>query len=455
MAEATYSLNPFLGNINPGTTEGAKLYNKAIEAPKELLTITQKNATEIRDHFEKDARDFGWGPLIGNITIDAADTTKSILVNAREITLEDVQKAARLTWDQTTAWNVALADSFDVRAIDPATHNAQRPQFHNRVKSAMIAKRIERSLDKNSLKSLTIHKAKYEWKETNGIINNDGPTMLYLLLTKINPSVRVGISTLKTNLATATLPKFSHNVDQLFDFMETQYKEIKSKGGRHDDYTLNIFNALETTNNNEFKRYVAGQKDKWETTNLGIDDEILAEGIQEKMLSKYNNMKLAKTWKKSEDPHSKVITALATQVQTLQNQLKGKSNSQANATTSGSDNKLKNKSDKEKALGFPEWRTKKGKDEVKRDGKTYWWCPHHKREGYFDGLYMPHKPEDHDAWAENKKKWQEKRKTKKGNEKGKSNSLGLTEALKSALMTEGNMSEEQAKACWAACQQGN
>ena len=143
----------------------------------------------------------------------------------------------------------------------------------------MIAKRIKASLDKNSLKSLTIHKAKYQWTETNGIINNNGQTMLYLLLTKINPSVRVRISTLKTNLVTATLPKFNHNVDQLFDFMETQYKEIKGKGGRHDDYTLNIFNALETTNNNEIKRYVARQKDKWETTNLGIDDKILAEGV--------------------------------------------------------------------------------------------------------------------------------------------------------------------------------
>ena len=451
---ANYSLNPFLGNINPGTTEGAKLYNKAIEAPKELLAISQKNATDIRDHFEKDARDFGWGPLVGSIRIDAAGTTRSILVSAREITLEDVQKAARNTWDQTTAYPVALALPFAVRDIDPAAHNAQRPQFHNRVKSAMIAKRIEASLDKNSLKSLLIHKAKYQWTETNGIVNNDGPTMLYLLLTKINPSVRVGISTLKTNLATASLPKFNHSVDQLFDFMETQYKEIKAKGGRHDDYTLNIFNALETTNNNEFKRYVAGQKDKWETTNLGIDDEILAEGVQEKMLSKYNNMKLTKTWKKSEDPHSKVISALATQVQTLQSQLKGNKKSlQANATASSSNGKVTNKTEKE--LGFPEWRTKKGKAEVTRDGKTYWWCPHHKREGYFDGLYMPHKPEDHDAWKENKKKWQAKRKSKNDNGNKSSKGLGLTDALKSALMTEGNMTEEQAKACWAACTQEN
>ena len=138
--------------------------------------------------------------------------------------------------------------------------------------------------------------------------------MLYLLLTKINPSVCVGILTLKVNLATATLPQFNHCVDQLLDYMESQYKEIKSKGGRHNDYTLNIFQALETTNNNEFKRYVSGQKDTWETTNLGVDDKVLAEGAKEDVLAKYNNMKLAKSWKKSEDPQSKIITALATQL---------------------------------------------------------------------------------------------------------------------------------------------
>ena len=130
-AAANYSLNPFLSNINPGTTEGAKLYNKTIEAPKELLTVTQKNATEIWYHFEKYAQDFGWGPLIGNIDIDAAGTTRSILVNAREMTLEDVQKAARLTWDQTTGWAVALVTPFAVRDTDPATNNAQRSQVCN------------------------------------------------------------------------------------------------------------------------------------------------------------------------------------------------------------------------------------------------------------------------------------------------------------------------------------
>ena len=97
---ATYSLNPFLGEINPGTTEGEKLYTKAIEAPKTLLAINQKNASDIKDRYEKHARNFGWGPLVGSIRI-VGGVDKSILTEAREITLEDVQKHARTTWDKT------------------------------------------------------------------------------------------------------------------------------------------------------------------------------------------------------------------------------------------------------------------------------------------------------------------------------------------------------------------
>ena len=117
----TYSLNPFLADINPGTTEGAKLYNKAIEAPKNLLTINQKNASDIKDNFEKVARDFGWGPLVGSIRISGG-VDKSILTEAREITLEDVQKQARNIWDQTQPWATALPANLSVRDIDPAAN---------------------------------------------------------------------------------------------------------------------------------------------------------------------------------------------------------------------------------------------------------------------------------------------------------------------------------------------
>ena len=59
---------------------------------------------------------------------------------------------------------------------------------------------------------------------------------------------------------------------------------------------------------------------------------------------------------------------------------------------------------------------------------------------------MPHKPEDHHKWAQEKK-------NRLSNKKNNSNSgnnqkVQLSEAMKQALVTEGNMSDEQATALW-------
>ena len=49
---------------------------------------------------------------------------------------------------------------------------------------------------------------------------------------------------------------------------------------------------------------------------------------------------------------------------------------------------------------YQEWQTKKEGDSIQHDGKTWWWCSQH-REG--QGLYVRHKPENHDKWLAMKK----------------------------------------------------
>ena len=85
---AVFLTNPFFGDINPGTADGAKLYNKAIEAPKDKLSIQQSKARDVQSQFETDACNFGWSSLIGNITINVANEVRNILSNTRELTVE-------------------------------------------------------------------------------------------------------------------------------------------------------------------------------------------------------------------------------------------------------------------------------------------------------------------------------------------------------------------------------
>ena len=98
--------------------------------------------------------------------------------------------------------------------------------------------------------------------------------MLWLIMSKINPSVRVGVSTLKSNLMTATLPKFQHNVLKLLDYMVSQMNQITERQATHDDFTLNLFTALLTTNNDEFRSFINTEKNDWETATAIEPDRV-------------------------------------------------------------------------------------------------------------------------------------------------------------------------------------
>ena len=129
---ATFTINYFLGDINPGTSEGATFYNKSIETPEDKLIIQQKDATDIMTAFETDSGTFGWGRLIGNVQINNAVDQRHVLANHREITLEVIQKHARTTWGNLDPWIDPLPNDFICRDIDPAMHALQRPHFYKR-----------------------------------------------------------------------------------------------------------------------------------------------------------------------------------------------------------------------------------------------------------------------------------------------------------------------------------
>ena len=133
----------------------------------------------------------------------------------------------------------------------------------------------------------------------------------------------------------ATLPKFGHDVLKLFDYMTFQMNEIIGVEANHDDFTLNIVNALETTVNDEFRAFIVNEKNKWETSDAQQDDHVVTDQLIQIVTKKYNNMAMAKKWVKSENPSSKIITAMATKLQTLENKLNRKSEPSARLTNSG------------------------------------------------------------------------------------------------------------------------
>jgi hypothetical protein len=138
------------------------------------------------------------------------------------------------------------------------------------------------------------------------------------------------------------------------------------------------------------------------------------------------------------DPKDAKIVALTTKVEKLENLAQAfATNSSASGRSSESNPKGKKGTKDGKFPPLAEWRKKKDGASKVVDGVTWYWCPKHKVEGKFDGLYVKHKPEDHDNWKEEQKKRRGKSKKSKTDSGGSSggNSLTLSDKLKSALLT--------------------
>ena len=73
--------------------------------------------------------------------------------------------------------------------------------------------------------------------------------MLQLIVNDINPTTCVGVSNFKMELHSVTLQKHNNKVQEMIDFMETNYEEIAAHDLTHPDYTMYLFNPLLTSKN--------------------------------------------------------------------------------------------------------------------------------------------------------------------------------------------------------------
>ena len=437
-----YGVDPFENDINPATSDGQKLWLRATESRDTKLSVTQKNVTEFMAAIETDSNNFAWGELVNLVPVSPTER-KSIVKEYNSITLQQVQSQAFRIWgDKSATFNSPLPDAKVVEILDPARNLNDRAIFYLRVRSKMIAKRLQNSIDDASWKSLLQKQTDFAWLNQKGNYDYDGPTMLKILLSTVNPATRVGVKELRKAIRTARLPRYKHDVQAMLDNMNNNYLKIIRKEESHDNYEDDLFEALLSSKNDIFRNYIQRLQDEWES-----GKDITPGDIMELALRKYNNMLERKIWIQSETQESKLV-ALATKLQQMESQMKNQfSSSSSKSNNSSVSNKKKH--------GIDEWRmVKKGESKVV-NGTTYWWCPHHKVEGKYDGLYMTHKPSEHSAWKKDRDKRNEEWKAKRRGKKDASGSTGsqatkliMSDKLKSVLTSHLSCSDADAEAVW-------
>jgi hypothetical protein len=424
----TYHANPYHGNINPSETTGLKLFQSATKPRDEADKLSCKISTsqEFIDAMKEDSRNFGWGLLIDTVT-DGVDLL-SITSDFEVLNLEMVRNHMSDTfYDDGGALIPEGYTDMNAFAIDPAADPTDRPVFFNRVRANMIGQRILGSLNKHAIATLKTKRRLYEWTQPDGVCYLDGPVMLQILIEKCKPSTRVGVSTLKTKIRAAKLANFGYNVGDMLDAMDTLRQQIEELGGSHDDIIMDMFNALETSNNDAFATHVQNLKTEWEEGRDFTVDELTTSAT-----TKYNNLYEAKKWKTNNSSNDKIV-ALTTKVEELQKKLDTKSsNSGKGGGKGGSSDGNK---PPPKLPDDESWRLKKsfGDKVFKMDKQWYWCCKQH---NHGSGMYVTHKPEDHTPWQDRHHRGKKDKSKDSSSNKSDQSSSGNTSQKKSLTLND-------------------
>ena len=132
------------------------------------------------------------------------------------------------------------------------------------------------------------------------------------------------------------------------------------------------------------------------------------------------------------DEKDKQIMALRTEVEELK----------SHKTSARNDSMIS--SDRGKFGKIVPWRKTKAGDKLFKDGYWWWWCPKHTGSDY-DGLYVCHKPEDHDSSMARRTKFKRDKPSSDNPPAPKTDrKLILSKEMKAALLIIGAFTEEQA-----------
>ena len=143
---------------------------------------------------------------------------------------------------------------------------------------------------------------------SNGNIEYNGPMMLKIIIATINPTTRVGVSDVTLEIQNARLNKYNFDVKLLLDDMNNNYQSLLRQNHEHPNFILDLFQALLSAKNDEFRDYIQRLKDEWEA-----GKDIQPEVLMESAISKYNNMKKQNTWGRINPKDAKIV-ALATEL---------------------------------------------------------------------------------------------------------------------------------------------
>jgi hypothetical protein len=442
--------DPETEDFNPGTSQGQKIFTNRSRAHPDgkLFTDSFEDAMSFQVFLRSRANSLG--PCVTHIPVawDATGTPtefKNIITQYQTIALEHVQRAAFKRHGTALAiGNPIPPTPWPVMDITPSTDNAHQAIFYDRVKGNVVNKFLDNVTDISTLDTIRLEADKFTFTAADGTIKEDGPTKLFLLLNKQDPSTLINIEIHKAAIESATLQQFGNNVNDLIASIQKHHKVIMDNGTEYDPvtYRRHCFKALLSGANDEFNKKIRLIKSEVEA-GFGFHKDISAKELLIAAQTFYTNLCASKEWD-FVDPKDARILTLTSRLETLESKLSSQNQVQTQPATLATNSNAANPND----TGFIDrvaiWRTKFVGNTITRDGTTWQWCTHHKQPGKWDGLYWrDHDSKSHDEWKKQRKANQGKGKGSASEpKKDEQKQLQISDKLRTALATNLCVSEE-------------
>jgi hypothetical protein len=247
----------------------------------------------------------------------------------------------------------------------------------------------------------------FVWKDENSTDEEmDGLTIIALILWHLCPHHKVDMYAEIGKIKKLTVAHVNNDIHLFFDAMKSIKLQIDQKDPMaytDDAFVRDIFIQLkDEALPFEFKNEFTSLEWRWQMDKEIVTSQLLMDAAG----TYFTNLVAFGSWKAEVSKHAQII-ALTTQISELKNKfskVKIAAKPNEKTLTSGTDD-----TSQAKQWGnFELWRLTKvinGAEfnTVKKDGKKLYWCDQHQYPGNATkGMYVFHKPTDHDLWAAKK-----------------------------------------------------
>jgi hypothetical protein len=480
------SLNRYRNYIDPDTKDGILLIKAATIDFKPpvgdsfTLAPDKLEAERFISTVKDTSRAYGYDFLIKNVPSERVETTTRADDGTETTTisfnkhinlfdafspdnLEICQKAASVTYGDKS---FSLANNQQLRDLEGAELTATgrisvagKETARDRMHSTFLATQLMKMLDANGKRSVELKSKLYTWTSQDGREEEYcGLTILCIILSRLKPHWKVDTFRMIEDAKSMTLESKEWNVTNYCDEMKIKKEHIDSIDARaytDDAFVGDLFKQLKTSPIEAFSTEYERQEIDW-TMGKQVESEALIDDAS----LRYTNMERRGLWTPGFSKKAQII-ALTSEVSELKKKVNNFKTPSSTGTTPGAARPPPT------GGGVQPWQlqeVKNGKEFgcIEKDGRTWYFCPHHSWNGEKCGMYVTHKPCDHEAWQERKDRYKKLRRGKRDREDGpeappsaakaagtgEKKKLALSERLQAALVTKAGLSEDQFDHIW-------